>query len=226
MPKSIFSLLVLDIGLILVQTTSAVPTLDEKSPPADSNPNSAANSESNSNKAVSSESSSAPDSQEFSDSEIDEEFRDDYDKNSTMTCLLFGAPGCAAECRLRARLYGTRGEAICTDNQVCQCDSKLVSFYQHWNKRFNSVYTYRAILGDNDIYQKTMEIFKNPLKTGKQYKELLKPVLTPYQYNKLKVADITLAAKFTNNDEPDKEAIQKYIDETLKSPLKQYLDAW
>ncbi|KAL6955802.1 hypothetical protein U1Q18_050762 [Sarracenia purpurea var. burkii] len=62
-------------------------------------------------------------------------------------------------------------------------------------------------------------------RTGKQYKELLKPVLTPYQYNKLKVADITLAAKFTNNNEPDKEAIQKYIDETLKSPLKQYLDA-
>ncbi|KAL6955797.1 hypothetical protein U1Q18_050757 [Sarracenia purpurea var. burkii] len=120
-----------------------------------------------------------------------------------MACVLFGTIGCNLDCALTSDLYGYKTFGVCNQNQTCSCGSNSTnrSIYLHevWGKKFDSDYVYDQIIKDDSLSQKAAKIFSDLMATADEYKQLLKPILSPYQYARLQTNDRSLAARFIKN---------------------------
>ncbi|KAL6955799.1 hypothetical protein U1Q18_050759 [Sarracenia purpurea var. burkii] len=135
----------------------------------------------------------------------------------TLDCLLFGRNVCIEQCRLKGLLFGVyRTNAFCDQNQICKCQAGKISFYQEWMHKFDADYVYHEILDRETILNQIKSLFNNPFRTAEQFKLLLRPTLSPYQFAQLKVRDSdSLAVKFTPNGQPDIEAIRKHVSQEV-----------
>ncbi|KAL6963269.1 hypothetical protein U1Q18_049272 [Sarracenia purpurea var. burkii] len=131
-------------------------------------------------------------------------------------------PSCQIECAVIAQVYDVEADGHCDLHQTCQCHiSDTISFKDAWKKKFHTGYVFRKIAHSEMLLEQAHRVFNYPLRTADQFKQLLKPVLSPYQFSKLETDDESLAAKFTNKDNSvDIPAVEKYVSEEVAKLLK------
>ncbi|XP_065215287.1 uncharacterized protein LOC135841969 [Planococcus citri] len=199
--KKSLAILMLALGLILIQMSFAKPS---------------------GRIAASSDSESDDESDAGSSDEEDSSDEDDeIEENPAMSCLLFGKAGCNTGCVIAGELFHFKSNGFCDSNQVCNCHNHNDdSFRETWKKIFKSDYVYSKINDDNLLYDQVMNIFNRSFRTNEEFKELLNPMLSPYQSSKLKTNNKHPSVKLTKDGKFDQEALQKYVNEKLDKKLK------
>ncbi|XP_065215300.1 uncharacterized protein LOC135841975 [Planococcus citri] len=197
-----FALLVLALGLILIQTSFAKPS-GKKSASSDS-------------KSDDESDAGSSDEEDSSDEDYENEV------NPAMSCLLFGQAGCNTGCVISGELFHFKSNGFCDSNQVCNClNHNDDSFRELWKKIFKSDYVYHKINEDDSLYNEVRDIIVDrSFLTNEEFKELLNPILSPYQSSILKTNDKHPSVKYTKNGKFDQEALRKYVNEKLDTTLK------
>ncbi|KAL6963270.1 hypothetical protein U1Q18_049273 [Sarracenia purpurea var. burkii] len=144
------------------------------------------------------------------------------EQNPAPSCLLFGEQACNIECMIVGQIYDVTAHGYCNMVHFCRCHIyHAIPFKDAWRKKFHTGYTFRKIIEDKLVLLQVRDLFNYPLRTADQFKELLKPIISPYQISKLETRDQTLAAKFTKKDDSvDVPAVEKYVSQEVDKMLK------
>ncbi|XP_065218836.1 trigger factor-like isoform X2 [Planococcus citri] len=218
MTKS-YIFLALILGLVFAQTCSAGPARISLSPREIDSDDEDADEDADSEDADSED----EDDDDLEDEDDEEEEEEEEESNPAPSCLLFGDQACHIECTVIAQAYSITADGHCDENQTCQCHiTGKVSFQKAWKNKFDSDYVYKKIKENDLVLEQAHRIFNYPLRTAEEFKNLFKPILSPYQFTKLETHDDSKAAEFTKNgeDKIDQKAVEQYVAKEVKSLLE------